>query len=686
MGHRSSLYYSLVRRVAALWAIEVVALWSLANILPGVSLNGWGAAVLAVALIALANAIIRPGLIYATLPFTILSFGLLSLLMNAVVLWLASLATPGFEIDSLTFGFLTALGLSLVNTLATSIFAFNEEDSVYRNVVRRLARRGRKFPDPPTPGLVFIEFDGLATETLKHAMEAGYLPTLSSWVEKGSHRIVGWNCGLPSQTSSVQAGLLLGNNFDIPGFRWYEKESGEMIVSNDPADALHIESRASRGTGLLRENGISICNMFTGDADTSVATVSRWSSPKRAATTGAYFVFFVSPYNFTRALVLMVREMAIEAWEAARQSVEGVTPRVSRRGFFSLFRATSGVFMRELGAYVMMSEMYSGVSIAYMTLVSYDVVAHHAGPERKDALRVLRDLDRRVAMLARAAADAPRPYRFVILSDHGQTPGIPFRHKHGKSLEDVVRELLNQKRSVRAARTRPEGRGHVNTLLSEAMRHPKLSGRAARVLLRRRTHDAPVELGSRKKPTRGDVMVCTSGNLGHIYFTQTPGRVTLEELATDLRELIEGLVAHEGIGFVMVRSSVHGPLVMGRGGLHYLNTGAVEGIDPLRGYGPRTAQHLLRLDGFPHCGDIVLNGRYHPREGVVETFEEMVGVHGGAGGAQTDPFIMAPAGWPLPASITNPEEMHQVFVRWRDALATGQEPGEHLDDGSRAGV
>jgi hypothetical protein len=512
-------------------------------------------------------------------------------------------------------------------------------------------------------------------------MREGYLPTLQHWLSSGSHRLRRWDCGLPSQTSSVQAGLLFGNNFDIPGFRWYERATKEVIVCNDPAHAMRIEQRVSRGAGLLRDGGISICNMFTGDAEKNVATISTLTPAAQVRRSSSiYFSFFLNPYNFTRALILMVWELFLERWQSLRQRLRGVRPRVSRGGSFPFLRAASTVFQRELGTYTLMSEMFAGVPIAYITYVGYDVVAHHAGPERTDALRILRDVDRRIAMLARAANDAPRPYHFVVLSDHGQAASIPFRQRHGRPVDDVVRELVSKGRTVHAPVVKTEGWGHLNALLSEAIRHDRLTVRAARRLLRRRTREGVVDLGSMREAASGEVLVCASGNLGLIYFTTQAQRLHLEEIASDHPGLIEGLVAHEGIGFVMMRSARYGPVVTGRGGVHYLRDRRIEGDDPLADYGDHAREHLVRLDGFPHCGDLVVMGRYHPGARQVETFEEMVGAHGGLGGAQTVPFLVVPRGWPLPAgAIRNPEHLYQVFVRWRDALAEGREPSARVD-------
>ena len=57
---------------------------------------------------------------------------------------------------------------------------------------------------------------------------------MSRWVREGSHRLEGWTAMLPSQTSASQAGILHGNNDGIPAFRWYEKKTNKLMVSNHP--------------------------------------------------------------------------------------------------------------------------------------------------------------------------------------------------------------------------------------------------------------------------------------------------------------------------------------------------------------------------------------------------------------------------------------------------------------------
>ena len=85
-------------------------------------------------------------------------------------------------------------------------------------------RKQGKVVETDVPGVFFLEIDGLAEPVLEKAMAQGYAPTMKRWLEEGSHRLVGWETDLSSQTGASQAGLLHGNNFDMPAFRWYDRQ------------------------------------------------------------------------------------------------------------------------------------------------------------------------------------------------------------------------------------------------------------------------------------------------------------------------------------------------------------------------------------------------------------------------------------------------------------------------------
>ena len=664
----------IVRRILIVWASEVLALLLLSKLLPGLEFHRWQSAIVAVAIIGLLNALVRPILLIFLMPITLMSFGLVALALNAAMLFVAGNVVPGMSLYDPGTALLVAIGLAVINMLFARLLSLDDEDSFYRNVVRRLGRRSVSEADSEQPGIIFIEIDGLSRPVLERAFAEGHMPTLARWVSSGTHRLAQWDCGLPSQTSSSQAGILHGNNFDIPAFRWFDKDRNRLIVSNHPGDAMLIEESISNGKGLLHDGGLSVCNMLSGDAQISVATVSTFPNRSMQRASPIYFNYYINPYNFIRGVILTFWEMLVELFQSTRALLANVRPRVSRGGWFPFLRAMSTVLQSDISVYLVTGQMFSGIRTAYTTFVGYDVLAHHAGCTRRDAVGVLRNIDQRIRNLRRAADDAPRPYHFVILSDHGHSPTTPFRQLYDQTLDQLVRGLVSDGGRVDAPMTPTEGWGHLNALLTDAIQHERFSSRAARRILRRRTRDGFVEFGARERrheraPEEANVMVCPSGNLGLIYFTDIPGRVDFEAIATRHPQLIEGLVAHPGVDFVLAHSSAHGPLVIGKKGAHYLATGQIDGEDPLATYGENAAAHLRRLDSFPHAGDLIVNGHTDPATGAVVGFEEQVSSHGGLGGPQTEPFVLFPAHWEADVSgIRNASDLFGLLDSWRQAL------------------
>lgn len=671
----------LAARVLVTWAIEIVGLVALARIVPGLVIRDLASAAAAVVILSLINALVRPILIYLTLPFTVLSFGLLTFALNALMLLAADRLVAGIEVRGPIPAILGGIGLAAVNTIVAGLLALDEEESFYRNVVKRLARRSSGAIVSETPGVVIIQIDGLSAGVLRQAIRTGVVPNISRWIRTGSHRLVGWECGLPSGTSASQAGILYGRVDDIPAFRWYEKDQRRLLVSNRPADAAEIEHRLSDGKGLLA-GGSSVGNLFSGDAARAVLTMSSIASVPAGIRQRSrdFFYFLVNPYSVARAFLHMIGEIVIELFEARRQRLRDVQPRVSRRFPFPLLRAVSCILMRDLSVSLLIEDMYRGVPTTYADFVGYDEVAHHAGPERPESIRVLEELDQEIGALARAAAGAPRPYHFVLLSDHGQTQGATFLQRYGITLEDLVSGLAGGA-EVETLVGSTESWGHVNAVVSELVAGQGVGSRAVRRSVQRQIRDGYVELGARapsRRPSVADrppdgapeVVVAASGNLGLVYFNASPERLTLERITDLYPYLVEGLVGHPGIGFVLVRSAAHGPLVIGARGVRYLADDRVEGRDPLARFGRHAADHVRRLDGYRNVGDLVINSRYDHATDEVAAFEELVGSHGGLGGPQTQPFLLFPTEWDTEdPEIVGPVELHAVLRRWVESAA-----------------
>ena len=105
-------------------------------------------------------------------------------------------------------------------------------------------------------------------------MRDGNAPALARWMHDDGYRLESWETDWSSQTGACQAGLLHGDDDDMPAFRWWEKDLGRAIVTNHPKDAAEIERRHSDGAGLLYADGASRANILSGDAPHSMLTMS----------------------------------------------------------------------------------------------------------------------------------------------------------------------------------------------------------------------------------------------------------------------------------------------------------------------------------------------------------------------------------------------------------------------------
>jgi hypothetical protein len=308
------------------------------------------------------------------------------------------------------------------------------------------------------------------------------------------------------------------------------------------------------------------------------------------------------------------------------------------------------VFVRDLVVFGVLTDMMRGRPAVYATFASYDEVAHHSGLERTDTMEALRKLDQQFGRIERARRYAPRPYEIVVLSDHGQTQGATFKQRNGYGLDDLVERSL-EGGSVAEFAGGDEQSAMVGHAVGEA------TGRAGE-----------------KKP-KNDVsgrqaVVLGSGNLGLIYLMEERRRLTLEEIDERHPKLIAALRDHPHVGWLLVRSSEHGPLVLGGdGGERPLHGGRVKGVDPLANFSPTAPEHLLRTDGFEHVADVMVGSFYDPELDEGCAFEELISFHGGLGGPQTRPFILHPAHLAMPDEpVLGAAAVHDLLLDWRREL------------------
>ncbi|MFF2526961.1 phage holin family protein [Streptomyces liangshanensis] len=670
-----------VLRVIIVWLVSSLTLLALAGILPDFQLQsddgdtitrtavtaGWGAGAFG-----LLSALVWPLLVRALLLVPALVLGALVFFLNGSLLLIALWLIPdGRGAANPETAVVVAAVMSAVASATSTALAVGDDDA-YRRRLSRLAdrRRRRSGEDGGTggpPGTVFLQLDGVGHQVLSDALANGVMPNVAAWLgDTPTHRLTRWRTDWSSQTGASQLGILHGSNHDVPAFRWYEKDSGRTMVSNRPASAAELQRRAIERTGdggLLTLDGASRGNLFSGGADELALVLSIAARRGRSNRSRAgYFAYFSDPANAVRTVVSFAAEVARETGQSLRARARGDRPRVSRGGLYPFIRAFATVLERDVVVAAVIGDMLAGRTAVYADLVAYDEVAHHSGPHSRDARQVLARLDRSVGLLVKVADHAPREYRIVLLSDHGQSPGETFEGLYGLTLKDLVRAGCGLPVSRRAERTRSGAEAR------SAARH------AVRHALHR-----PVRDGAEDKPAQGsDPVVLASGNLALISFPDVPGRMSREQMDARHPALLPTLADHPGIGFLLVRGEARGSVVLARGGVEVPVAELRDGEGPLAGMGAGAADAVRRTDTFPHVADIMVNSTFDPGTGRVHAFEEQIGSHGGLGGQQSYPFLLSPlvlsppvphiphspeaAGHP--AELAGAEAVHRVLRRW----------------------
>jgi hypothetical protein len=189
----------------------------------------------------------------------------------------------------------------------------------------------------------------------------------------------------------------------------------------------------------------------------------------------------------------------------------------------------------------------------------------------------------------------------------------------------------------------------------------KLAVRADEVLAKAQQTSAQQSSGP--GDAEDPVVVLGSGNLGLIY-VRGDRRLTLQALESQWPALIPGLASHPGVGFVAGIDDDGQSWAIGSGGRLNISSGAVEGTDPLAGFGTHAARVLARALLHPEAPDLYVNSAVDPVTDDVSAFEGLVGSHGGLGGWQDRAVLIGPADLMagLPERIEGAGELHRVLV------------------------
>ena len=110
-------------RLLLRWIINAGVLLLLPNILGGLTISGWYAALIVLVVLGLVNAVIRPFIILITLPVNVLTLGLFTFVINGLLFWFVSTFIKGFGVDGFATAFWGALILSCVSFLVSTLLS-----------------------------------------------------------------------------------------------------------------------------------------------------------------------------------------------------------------------------------------------------------------------------------------------------------------------------------------------------------------------------------------------------------------------------------------------------------------------------------------------------------------------------------------------------------------------------------
>ena len=629
----------------------------------------------------LMNLLVRPILLLFTLPLNGLTFGFSSLIINALVLYLVQGFSDLFSIQDFGTAFIASFLIAGVNILFSTLIPL-DDDMVYYDFATSRFSRNSEISDLGKKGLVVLEIDGLSYSRIDKAISRRKMSYLKKLMDSGAYALTKVDCGIPSQTSSCQAGIMYGNNHNICAYRWYDKKNKKIISSGSFQDTSEMEKRilSEQNTGLL-DNGKSISNMMSGNADVSLFTVSS-VQPKDTDELNKrnldLFFFSLKPYLLTKSVIFTLLDAIVEVFQYSWAFFKRKNPRLNRLNrFYPLIRGVTNVFLRDAATAMTINEITRSGPASYTTFFGYDEIAHHSGPDSFEAIHSLVGIDHSIQKIHQAIENhTERQYEMYVISDHGQSFGKTFKQRYGISLGDHIRDLAadcekthapsqvigigstsDNDSSIRAALTTLSGQKQTQQI--------PLSGKTLELLEETLEKESDeTKIPSEKEPN--DIWVMVSGNLANIYFSFSDEKLEYQDLEEKYPNLCHRIIEHPGIGVMLVHENGQ-VLAYGKNGSRNLTTGEIAGEDPLLDYGSEEtrAAQLTYLSGFPEGGDLVLFSTVYP-DGTVAAFEELIGSHGGMGGQQNDAFIFHPANVEIPDNIKNSYEVYNVLKNRRE--------------------
>jgi type I phosphodiesterase/nucleotide pyrophosphatase len=272
--------------------------------------------------------------------------------------------------------------------------------------------------------LVILHIDGLSAAMLERAVKAGGMPHVQRLLDGEGYALHRYRCGVPSTTPFAQAGILYGDNREIPSFRWWDRERQVLVKFGAGSTFKKVADKYFNGCDPLTQGGACIAACYPGGAAETfgIAYQDRsYLAPGQSRSAASVLApYLANPIHLGDWVWQTLMVIGRTVRDVTTTRLEGRHP--ARR--YVATNVAEEVFVHHLTRYAVEKAMREGYSPIYAGFYAFDETAHAFGPSDPAARRILEHVDHTIGRIAKARGDR---YEMVVLSDHGSVDSIPYK-------------------------------------------------------------------------------------------------------------------------------------------------------------------------------------------------------------------------------------------------------------------
>jgi hypothetical protein len=515
---------------------------------------------------------------------------------------------------------------------------------------------------------IVIQVDGLGYSVLQKIRKTKHMPFLRQFLL--NNNLEPWDCGYPSTTPFVQAGIMYGWNQNIPGFRFFDKKNSSVLSMGSGRAVNHIEEEIEQqGNPGILEGGTSISNILSGGAERSILTVrhlfKHGSDQKKIK--DILKVVLLNPMSAIKVLGLSIYEFFLELYESFAIGI----PKKLRgelvnwpfyQPYMPFMRMGVNSIIREIATESALVEMERDVPYLYVTYGGYDWISHYRGPNAVSSYGALDQIDFSVRKVVRKAQK--KGYDVYIISDHGQVDSVPFEKIYYEEFDKFIENASRLKvKDITGNDERSSREKFVYYKLKHYYNHFSLPLKGVSWLgLKILEKSLPKIVPPRLATTKQEIVLLLSSCLAQLYLTKSKERLSISQIEDMYPFMIERIVQHKGIGFIIGKEKEK-IIVLAQDGKYEINKKGFRSFGnrflPIYGEEERLIDQIREFANLKYSGDLILNGAYDGEKFVA--FEHFhFGTHDGIGGNQSIGFFASKQKMDF-SKVKNAAELYKIF-------------------------